>query len=90
MVIVAQKKLKLMITPDEDEIIPTGENSENDAEDQESQKDYHSEGIERGDNDDDSYVEPDIQALNAADKASEAAYTLDVDRDGKPGSKDKK
>lgn len=77
-----------MITPDEDEIIPTGENLENDAEDQESQKDVHSDGLEGADEPD--YQEPDVQALNAADKASEAAYTLDVDRDGKPEPKDKK
>ncbi|WP_448698469.1 hypothetical protein ACFGVR_16640 [Mucilaginibacter sp. AW1-3] len=74
-----------MMTPDEDEIIPTGENSENDAEDQESQKDYHSDGIERSDeDDDDTYIEPDTQGLEAADKASEAAYTLNVDRDAPP------
>ena len=77
-----------MMTPDEDEIIPTGENLENDADDQESQKDVHSDGLEGTDEPD--YQEPDIQALNAADKASEAAYTLDVERDGKPASKDKK
>jgi len=77
-----------MRTPDEDEIIPTGENLENDAEDQESQKDVHSDGLEGTDDPD--YQEPDIQALNAADKASESAYTLNVDRDGKPESKDKK
>ncbi len=76
-----------MRTPDEDEIIPTGENLENDAEDQESQKDVHSDGLEGTDEPD--YQEPDIQALNAADKASEAAYTLDVDRDGKPQPKNK-
>ncbi len=71
-----------MRTPDEDEIIPTGENSENDAEDQESQKDVHSDGIEGTDEPD--YQEPDVDALNAADRASEAAYTLDLDRDAKP------
>ncbi|OCX53109.1 hypothetical protein BEL04_01995 [Mucilaginibacter sp. PPCGB 2223] len=74
-----------MITPDEDEIIPTGENSENDAEDQESQKDYHSDGVERA-NDDDGYID-DTQALDAADKASEAAYILHLDKD-KPKQKE--
>ncbi len=52
--------------------------SENDAEDQQSQKDFHSDGIEG----EDVVVEEeaDTQALQAADKASEAAFTLDVDR----------
>jgi hypothetical protein len=68
-----------MITPDEDEIIPTGENSENDAEDQESQKDVHSDGLE-GRDDEPTYIEPDVEGLSAADEASEAAYTLDVDK----------
>lgn len=72
-----------MITPGEDEIIPSGENSENDAEDQESQKDVHSDGLERSYEPGD-HQKPNIQALNAADRASEAAYTLDVDRDRKP------
>jgi len=75
-----------MITPDEDEIIPTGENFENDAEDQESQKDNHSDGVER-DYDIEEHVEPDTDGLSAADRASEAAYTLDVDRDKPKGKK---
>ena len=66
-----------MITPDEDEIIPTGENSENDAEDQESQKDVHSDGIEGTDEPD--YQEPDVDGLNAAARAAEAAYTLNTE-----------
>jgi len=74
-----------MRAPDEDEIIPTGENLENDAEDQESQKDYHSDGVERND-DNGGYID-DTQALDAADKASEAAYTLHIDQD-KPKQKE--
>lgn len=76
-----------MITPDEDEIVPTGENFENDAEDQESQKDEHSDGFEGTEDDPTTYIEPDIQGLAAADKASEAAYTLDVDK-GMPKRKE--
>jgi hypothetical protein len=71
---------------DPDDIIPTGENSENDPEDQESQKDVHSDGLE-GTDDEELYEEPDVEGLQAADKASEAAFTLDVERDKKPEPK---
>ena len=53
--------------------------SENDAEDQQSQQDIHSDGIE-GTDEIVGEEEPDVEGLNAADKASEAAFTLNVDK----------
>jgi len=53
--------------------------SENDAEDQQSQQDIHSDGIE-GTDEIVGEEEPDVEGLQAADKASEAAFTLDVDK----------
>jgi hypothetical protein len=57
--------------------------SENDAEEQQSQQDFHSDGIE-GTDEQQGEVEPDVEGLQAADKASEASFTLDVDRGTAP------
>jgi PKD repeat protein len=53
--------------------------SENDAEDQQSQQDIHSDGIE-GTDEVVGETEPDVDGLQAAEKASEAAFTLNVDK----------
>ena len=52
---------------------------ENDPEDQQSQQDVHSDGIE-GTDEVVGETEPDVEGLQAADKASEAAFTLNVDK----------
>jgi hypothetical protein len=57
--------------------------SENDAEDQQSQQDFHSDGIE-GTDEVQGEVEPDTEGLQAADEASEPSFTLDVDRGTAP------
>ncbi|MBW4891381.1 hypothetical protein KXQ82_16755 [Mucilaginibacter sp. HMF5004] len=54
--------------------------SENDAEDQQSQQDIHSDGIEGTDDVILTETEPDIEGLQAADRASESSFTLNVDK----------
>jgi hypothetical protein len=53
--------------------------SENEAEDQQSQQDFHSDGIE-GTDEVQGEVEPDVEGLQAADEASEPSFTLHIDK----------
>ncbi len=70
-----------MITPGDE--IPLDDSYEDDADDQQSQKDIHSNGFdEENDIDLDELDEPaDIEGLEQAYDASESAYTLDEDDD---------
>lgn len=81
-------KTNAMIDPEEDLILP--DEPENDPEDQQSQQDVHSDGVEA---DEEAATAsdniPDIEGLKAADKASEASYTLDVDKGIAPKQKPK-
>lgn len=52
---------------------------ENDPDDQQSQQDTHSDGIELV-QETTTDTEPNIEALNTANKASEPAFTLDVSK----------
>jgi hypothetical protein len=69
-----------MITPDNQ--IPIDDQNDNEADDQQSQKDVHSNGLddlpESGDTVD--YADPD--KLQRAYDAAESAYTLDIGDDG--------
>lgn len=69
-----------MITPDNQ--VPIDDQNENDADDQQSQKDIHSNGLEDLPGQDDivEYTDPD--KLRQAYDASESAYTLDIGDDG--------
>ena len=70
-----------MITPGDE--IPLDDSYEDDADDQQSQKDIHSNGFDEEDEIDlDDIDEPaDIDGLEQAYDASESAYTLDEDED---------
>lgn len=65
-----------MITPDNQ--IPIDDQNENDADDQQSQKDVHSNGLD--DFSEDEIVEDtvDTDKLQRAYDAAESAYTLDI------------
>lgn len=70
-----------MITPGDE--IPLDDSYDDDADDQQSQKDIHSNGFdEENEIDLDEIDEPaDIEGLQQAYDASESAYTLDEDED---------
>jgi len=70
-----------MITPGDE--IPLDDSYDDDADDQQSQKDIHSNGFdEENELDVDEDAEPvDIEGLQQAYDASESAYTLDEDED---------
>jgi hypothetical protein len=70
-----------MILPGDE--IPLDDSYEDDADDQQSQKDIHSNGFDEEDEIDlDELDEPaDIEGLKQAYDASESAYTLDEDED---------
>ena len=72
-----------MITPDND-LLPD-DSDEFDAEDQQSQQDIHSIGLNEKPVDQDS---TDTDILQQSYKASESAYTLNIDAD-KPKPKEK-
>ncbi|GAB3936155.1 hypothetical protein [Mucilaginibacter myungsuensis] len=67
-----------MITPENE--IPLDDTNDNEADDQQSQKDIHSNGFDDTNevlnNDDNS---ADVDRLQQADRASESAYTLNLD-----------
>jgi hypothetical protein len=71
-----------MITPDEQ--LPINDANEDEMDDQRSQQDVHSNGL-----DDDLQAPADDDAsldmLQQASDASEPSFTLDVERDKKPG-----
>jgi hypothetical protein len=70
-----------MILPGDE--IPLDDSYDDDADDQQSQKDIHSNGFDEEDDIDlDELDEPaDIEGLQQAYDASESAYTLDEDED---------
>nr|WP_294877048.1 hypothetical protein [uncultured Pedobacter sp.] len=75
-----------MITPENNIPLDDSENSE--AEDQQSQKDIHSNGL------DDTFEEekveqPEIELFEQASKASEASYTLEPEKGIAPKKEDK-
>jgi hypothetical protein len=69
-----------MITPDNQ--IPIDDQNDNEADDQQSQKDVHSNGLD--DFSEDEIVEDtvDTDKLQRAYDAAESAYTLDIGDDG--------
>ncbi|MFI5452437.1 hypothetical protein ACHMWN_09790 [Pedobacter sp. UC225_61] len=67
-----------MITPENTIPLDDSENSE--AEDQQSQKDIHSNGLDEENLIADEEEQPDTEILKQAFDASEPSYTLDVDK----------
>ncbi|MGZ3749872.1 MAG: hypothetical protein ACXVA2_00970 [Mucilaginibacter sp.] len=79
-----------MITPDNK--IPLDDSENSDAEDQQSQQDIHSNGLDEQFDSSKEESAPAIDLLQQASAASEASFTLDVDKGIAPkiGSKGKK
>lgn len=75
-----------MITPENEPIL----NSQDDAEDQVSQQDIQSDGIEDIPASEEDENASAIDHLSQADKASEASFTLDVDKGIAPDASDRK
>jgi hypothetical protein len=69
-----------MITPDNQ--IPLDDENDSEADDQQSQKDIHSNGFDDSPEDGDTVDYDDTDKLNQAYRASESAYTLNLDDDG--------
>lgn len=67
-----------MITPENN--IPLDDSERDEADDQQSQKDIHSNGFDEGDYNDDDQV-PDADLLRQSYDAAESSYTLDFDDD---------
>ena len=78
-----------MITPDK---IPVDDSENSDAEDQQSQQDVHSNGLDEHFDPNAPDSAPPIDLLRQASDASEASFTLDIDRGFAPkaGGKNKK
>lgn len=74
-----------MITPENDAQL----NSNDDAEEQRSQQDIQSDGIEDVPASEEDENASDLDHLSQADKASEASFTLDVDKGIAPGQPDR-
>ncbi len=72
-----------MIDPENDKFNDT----EPEADEQPSQQDIHSDGLDTSEPLPDD-IDGDIARLKQADKASESAYTLNVERDAPPAKKD--
>jgi hypothetical protein len=72
-----------MITPDNE--LPPDDSEEFDAEDQQSQQDIHSNGLEETPVFEES---PDTDILKQSYDASESAYTLKLDEDKPPAKKE--
>ena len=66
-----------MITPENNIPLDDSENSE--SEDQQSQKDIHSNGFDN-EPDKDKIEQPEIELFDQASKASEASYTLEPEK----------
>ena len=77
-----------MITPDDK--IPVDDAQNSDAEDQQSQQDIHSNGLDEQFDSSDEESAPATDLLQQASDASEASFTLDVDRGIAPKGRDKK
>ena len=75
-----------MITPENTIPLDDSENSE--AEDQQSQKDIHSNGLDETDLTAGEEEQPDTEILKQAFDASEPSYTLDVDKGIAPKTKE--
>jgi hypothetical protein len=74
-----KQKLNIMITPENQVPLDDAENS--DSADQQSQQDIHSNGFDTTNEGETEYNgEDDADRLQQADKASEAAYTLNIDK----------
>ncbi|MEO6520241.1 MAG: hypothetical protein ABIN91_01070 [Mucilaginibacter sp.] len=77
-----------MITPENN--VPLDDADNSDAADQQSQQDIHSNGFDTTNESGTDYDgEDDGDRLQQADKASEASYTLDVDKGIAPKSEKK-
>ncbi|MDB5144044.1 MAG: hypothetical protein JWQ66_2757 [Mucilaginibacter sp.] len=75
-----------MITPDK---IPVDDSENSDSEDQQSQQDVHSNGLDEQFDPNAPDSEPPIDLLRQASDASEASFTLDIDRGIAPKAGDK-
>jgi hypothetical protein len=69
-----------MITPDNQ--IPTDDQNDNESDDQQSQKDVHSNGLADFSEDDVVDEQVDTDKLQRAYDAAESSYTLDLGSDG--------
>jgi hypothetical protein len=76
-----------MISPDNK--IPTDDSENSDAADQQSQQDIHSNGLDEKFDSSAEESAPAIDLLRQASDASEAAFTLDVDKGYSPKAGDK-
>jgi hypothetical protein len=76
-----------MITPDDKIPVDDAENA--DAEDQQSQQDIHSNGLDEQFDSSAEESAPAIDLLQQASDASESSFTLDVDRGYAPKAEDK-
>lgn len=70
--------------------IPLDDALNSEADDQQSQKDIHSNGFDEDFGDDQAAQEPDTDLLKQAFNASESAYTLDADKGIAPDQDRKK
>lgn len=70
-----------MINPENK--IPLDDTQKSEAEDQQSQKDIHSNGLDETPNEPEGEIEPDTDMLKQAYDASEPSYTLDIEDDKK-------
>jgi hypothetical protein len=75
-----------MITPDK---IPVDDSDNSDAGDQQSQQDVHSNGLDEQFDPNAPDSAPPIDLLRQASDASEASFTLDIDRGIAPKAGDK-
>jgi len=76
-----------MISPDNK--IPIDDSENSDADDQRSQQDIHSNGLDENFDSSDEESAPAIDLLKQASDASEASFTLDVDKRYSPKAGDK-
>ena len=75
-----------MITPENN--IPLDDSTRDEAEDQQSQKDIHGNGIETNSESEDLNDEPNLAFLQQAYDAAESSYTLDLDQEKTKQSED--
>jgi len=67
-----------MITPENN--IPLDDSQNSEAEDQQSQKDIHSNGLDETDTVNEDEEQPNTELLKQSYDAAEPSYTLDVDQ----------
>ena len=75
-----------MITPENN--IPLDDSQNSEAEDQQSQKDIHSNGLSNTETDNEETEQPDTEALQQAYNAAEASYTLGTEKGIEDDKKD--